>query len=87
MFLILSLIAGILCGAVPVIIGALKDELELGMFGFIASVVSAAISGLYLAVPMSALFLFLISRRIYMRSSKTVLAQVIPFAPRSKSEV
>jgi hypothetical protein len=85
MYLISALIIGIVCGAIPVIIGTAREEMEIGMFGFIASVVSAVILGVYLAGPVAALFVFFILRRVYAKSAKRVIAEVIPFPQRREA--
>lgn len=87
MYLINALIIGMVCGAVPAIIGTLKEEMELGMLGFIASTVSAIIYDVYLAGPVAAVFAFFVLKQVYAKSAKRVLAEVIPFTPRSESEI
>ncbi len=41
MSLLIALILGVTCGAFPVILGAIMEELEIGVLGFVASCVSA----------------------------------------------
>lgn len=53
MSLLIALILGVLCGAIPVILGAIMEELEVGVLGFVASCVSA------LFLVYTALFLLL----------------------------
>lgn len=55
-----ALYAGLIVGAIPAICGAVKQKLPLAVGGFIACVVSALILGLLLAIPVCALFVFLI---------------------------
>ncbi|MFD3447924.1 hypothetical protein ACFDTO_25355 [Microbacteriaceae bacterium 4G12] len=85
MAFITALIIGIACGAVPAITGAVREELEIGMFGFVASIVSATIMGFYLAIPIATLFTFFVIRGRFI--SKPVMAEVIPFTPRRSTEI
>ena len=41
MSLLIALILGVTCGALPIILGAIMEELEVGVLGFVASCVSA----------------------------------------------
>ncbi|AHA07292.1 hypothetical protein COM33_18330 [Bacillus toyonensis] len=80
MSLLIALILGVLCGAIPVILGAIMEELEVGVLGFVASCVSALFFGLYGAIPVAILCAFYILR--YARSKQfgaNHMAQVIPF--------
>ena len=52
MSLLIALILGVTCGALPIILGAIMEELEVGVLGFVASCVSA------LFLVCSVLFLF-----------------------------
>lgn len=57
-----SLVVGLICGAIPLVIGINKKKLGLGIGGLIACVVSGLIFGLILAIPICILFVWLISR-------------------------
>lgn len=58
-----SLISGAVVGAVPAICGAVKHKIGLAIGGFFACVVASFLLGLLLAVPVCALFLFLIFKK------------------------
>lgn len=58
-----SLLAGIFTGIIPAICGAIKGKIGLAIGGFFACVVSAFILGLLLAVPVCAVFLWLIFKK------------------------
>jgi hypothetical protein len=60
MTLIYGLIAGLVCGAVPMLLGATKNQLGLGFVGLIVCAISGTILGLLLAIPASGLFVWLI---------------------------
>lgn len=77
-YLISTVIIGMICGIVPAVIGAIRGKLELGMFGFIASVVSAVILSYYLAIPVSLLFTILIIKN-RVTATTTELDNVEPF--------
>ncbi|PFK46848.1 hypothetical protein COI93_03090 [Bacillus cereus] len=80
MSLIIALIIGVTCGAVPAILGAFMEELEIGMLGFVASSVSALFFGLYGAIPVGILFAVYILRHARAKQfSPNHMAQIIPF--------
>ncbi|MEH7463685.1 hypothetical protein V7166_16810 [Bacillus thuringiensis] len=80
MELILAILFGVVCGAIPAVMGAIMDELEIGMIGFVASTVSALFFGLYGAVPVGILFAFYILRHARTkRFTRNRMAEVIPF--------
>lgn len=54
---------GLVLGLVPLISGVLKGKLKLGLIGFVASVVGGSIFALLLALPVSAIFTWLVLRR------------------------
>ena len=58
-----SLLAGALIGAVPAICGAIKQKVGLAIGGFFACLVSGLLLGMILAIPVCAVFLFLIFRK------------------------
>ena len=58
-----SLLAGLIVGAIPAICGAIRGRIGLAIVGFVACVVSAFLLGLLLAIPVCAIFLFLIFRK------------------------
>lgn len=58
-----ALITGLVIGAVPAICGAIKQKIGLAIGGFFACVVSALLLGMLLAIPVCALFLFLIFKK------------------------
>ena len=61
MSLLIALILGV-TWAFPVILGAIMEELEIGVLGFVASCVSALLFGLFGAIPVSILCAFYIIR-------------------------
>lgn len=80
MNLILALILGVTCGAIPAILGAIMEELEIGMLGFVASSVSALLFGLYGAIPVAILFSLYILRHARTKQfNRNHMAQIIPF--------
>ncbi|GAB6430104.1 MULTISPECIES: hypothetical protein [Bacillus] len=80
MSLLIALILGVTCGALPVILGAIMEELEVGVLGFVASCVSALFFGLFGAIPVSILCAFYIVRHARAKQfAPNHTAQVIPF--------
>lgn len=58
-----SLITGTIIGAIPAICGAIKQKVGLAIGGFFACVVAAFVLGMLLAIPVCAVFLFLIFKK------------------------
>jgi hypothetical protein len=54
---------GLVVGLVPLIAGILKGKAKLGLTGFVASIAGGSVLALLLAVPMSAIFTWLIFRK------------------------
>ncbi|HDR7874360.1 hypothetical protein [Bacillus mobilis] len=80
MSLLIALILGVTCGALPVILGAIMEELEVGVLGFVASCVSVLFFGLFGAIPVSILCAFYIVRHARAKQfGPNHIAQVIPF--------
>ncbi|MFK4413915.1 hypothetical protein ABH961_002456 [Bacillus sp. RC251] len=80
MSLLIALILGVTCGALPVILGAIMEELEVGVLGFVTSCVSALFFGLFGAIPVSILCAFYIVRHARAKQfGPNHIAQVIPF--------
>ena len=53
---------GIALGLVPLIFGIVKRNMKYGVTGFLAAIVGGAILGIFLSVPISAIFTWLIVR-------------------------
>lgn len=53
---------GLLVGLVPLILGFVKKNLKFGVFGFLGSIIGGAVLGLLLAIPVAAIFTWLIIR-------------------------
>ncbi|BCC13519.1 TPA: hypothetical protein ACLBZV_001657 [Bacillus cereus] len=80
MSLLIALILGVTCGALPIILGAIMEELEVGVLGLVASCVSALFFGLFGAIPISILCAFYIIRHARTKQfGPNHIAQVIPF--------
>lgn len=73
-----ALIAGAIIGAIPAICGAIKGKIQLAIIGFVACLVSALILGMILAIPVCAVFLWLIfKKRKITRQSKQLITEKI----------
>ena len=55
-----ALLVGLITGAVPAICGAIKGKIGMGLIGFAACTVAGLILGLLLAIPVCAVFVYLI---------------------------
>ena len=58
-----ALITGAIIGAIPAICGAVKGKISLAIIGFFACLISALVLGMILAIPVCAVFLFLIFKK------------------------
>lgn len=58
-----SLIVGLVVGAIPAICGGIKQKIGLAIGGFLSCVAAALLLGLLLAIPVCAVFLFLIFKK------------------------
>lgn len=54
---------GFLLGLIPLVLGFLRKERSYGVFGFLGSCIGGAILGLFLSLPVAAIFTWLILRR------------------------
>jgi hypothetical protein len=61
--IVAALVIGIVCGLVPLIYGLKNGLTGLAIGGFVASVVAGLILGIILALPVAALFTWLIWRQ------------------------
>jgi hypothetical protein len=57
-----ALAAGLVIGAIPAITGGVKGKLGLGISGLAACVVGSLILGMFLSIPLCAIFMYLIFR-------------------------
>lgn len=61
-WIVLSGALGLMLGLVPLFTGILKKNIKFGIFGLLASTVGGAVLGLILALPVAAIFTWLIIR-------------------------
>lgn len=59
-----ALVVGLICGAIPMIMGAKKNKIGLGFAGFILCIVGSLILGALLAVPVCSVFIWLINKKV-----------------------
>ena len=58
-----GLLGGMTFGTVPVLAGAIKHKMRLGIIGFLACSVAGAFLGLLLAIPVCCVFVYLIVKK------------------------
>ena len=58
-----AIFSGAIIGAIPAICGAIKGKIQLSIIGFFACLVSSLILGMILAIPVCAVFLWLIFKK------------------------
>ena len=54
---------GLLLGLIPLILGFIKRERSYAVFGFLGSIIGGGILGVFLSVPIVAIFTWLILRK------------------------
>lgn len=64
---------GLVVGLAPLISGFVKSNVKTGALGFVASIAAGAILGLLLAIPVAAVFTWLIFRKPKQPSEPTSL--------------
>ena len=60
---IMALVIGAVIGAIPAISGAVKGKIGLAIGGFFACIVAQLILGVFLSIPVCAVFMFLIFKK------------------------
>lgn len=78
-----AILAGIVCGLVPLIFGLVRGEKGLAFGGFAACLVAGLILGLILAVPMAIVFTVLIWKNSKDRQSQAAAQRAVPAGPES----
>ena len=64
-------ICGALIGIIPAIYGGIKGKLALGIGGFLATAVSLLLFGIFLAIPVAAIFVWLIAKQVKKEEENT----------------
>ncbi len=54
---------GFVLGLIPLVLGFFKKKIKLGLFGIIGSVVGGTILGIFLAIPITIIFSWLIVKK------------------------
>jgi hypothetical protein len=62
---------GILFGLVPLIFGFIRKERSYAVFGFLGSIIGGALLGIFLSIPVAAIFTWLILRKSNTKHSPT----------------
>ena len=62
-YLIGALLSGLFTGGIVMVVGVVKDQILLGVVGFIACVISAILLGLLLAIPVAGVFSWYILKK------------------------
>jgi hypothetical protein len=83
--LVAAIIAGAVCGLVPLIYGLSRGQTGLAVGGFFACLVGGLILGLILAVPLAVLFAWLIHRKDKARRGVATGAAAEPWAGRPEA--
>ena len=78
-----AVLAGIVCGLVPLIFGHVRGEKGLAWGGFAACLVAGLVLGLLLAVPMAIVFTVLIWKNSKDRQARTTAQGAVSAGPES----
>jgi hypothetical protein len=62
--ILLGAAAGFLFGLIPLILGIRKKRAKLGVIGLIGSTIGGAVSGIFLIIPVIAVFIYLILKKL-----------------------
>ncbi len=54
---------GLFLGLIPLVLGFIKKERSYGVFGFLGSIIGGSILGIFLSIPIVAIFTWLILRK------------------------
>ncbi len=54
---------GFILGLIPLVLGLIKKERKYAMFGFLGSLIGGALLGIFLSIPVTAIFTWLILRK------------------------
>ncbi|MGI8788999.1 MAG: hypothetical protein ACR2HG_14750 [Pyrinomonadaceae bacterium] len=60
---LIGIAVGFLFGLIPLILGLIKKERSYAVYGFFGSLIGGAILGVFLAIPVAAVFTWLIFRK------------------------
>ncbi len=71
---------GFLFGLIPLILGFVRKERSYAVFGFLGSIIGGGILGIFLSLPIVAIFTWLILRKSQNDSVKTAAAIETPIA-------
>ncbi len=61
--ILLGTAAGFLFGLIPLILGIRKKQAKLGVIALICSIIGGAVSGIFLIIPVIAVFIYLILKK------------------------
>lgn len=78
-----AIVAGVVCGLVPLITGLVKGEQSLAWGGFVACIAGGFVLGIILAVPLAILFTVLIVRNSNKRQMAGAQWGAAPGGPES----
>ena len=69
---------GLLLGLIPLVLGFIKKERSYAVFGFLGSIIGGAILGIFLSVPIAAIFTWLILRKLKNQLTEVIVVNETP---------
>ena len=69
---------GLLLGLIPLVLGFIKKERSYAVFGFLGSIIGGSILGIFLSVPVAAIFTWLILRKPKNQSTEATAENETP---------
>ncbi|MBA3601810.1 MAG: hypothetical protein H0W45_11385 [Acidobacteria bacterium] len=69
---------GLILGLIPLVLGFIKKKRKYAMFGFLGSLIGGALLGIFLSIPIAAIFTWLILRKSNNEPAEVVVVNETP---------
>jgi hypothetical protein len=69
---------GLILGLIPLVLGFIKKKRKYAMFGFLGSLIGGALLGIFLSIPVAAIFTWLILRKSNNEPAEVVVVNETP---------
>ncbi len=75
---LIGLALGLTLGLIPPVLGFIKKKRKYAMFGFLGSLIGGALLGIFLSIPVAAIFTWLILRKSNNEPAEVVVVNETP---------
>ncbi len=75
---LIGLALGLILGLIPLVLGFIKKKRKYAMFGFLGSLIGSALLGIFLSIPVAAIFTWLILRKSNNEPAEVVVVNETP---------